>query len=104
MQQGEIRPRRDAGQPISYVVVLSGPRYIAAGKGRVVVCKVVPGVVPDDFATMHRVRYRDENGVDTIGVAVPDLIAWIPESGLGDPVGAVTDSDALMRTVGALFR
>ncbi|NNH72345.1 toxin [Nocardia uniformis] len=104
MQQGEIRPRRDAGPPTSYVVVLSGPRYLSAGKGRVVVCRIVPGVVPDDFTSVHRVRYRDPDGTETIGVAVPDLVHWIPESGLGEPVGTVSDLPALVNLVGALFR
>ncbi|MFJ4654133.1 toxin [Nocardia sp. NPDC088792] len=94
----------DAGSPAAYVVVLSGPRYLAAKKGRVVVCRVVPGVVPEDFTSVHRVRYRDEKGTDTIGVAVPDLIHWIPESGLGQVAGLVADMPELLRTVGALFR
>lgn len=104
MRQGEIRPRLDTGPHAAYVVVLSGPRYLSAGKGRVVVCRVVPGVIPDDFTSMHRVRYRDNDGTETIGVAVPDLIHWIPESGLGDPVGTVTDLPALQNLVTALFR
>lgn len=104
MQQGEIRSRLDAGPVTAYVVVLSGPRYLAAKKGRAVVCRVVPGVVPEDFTSVHRVRYRDANGTDTIGVAVPDLIHWIPESGLGPVAGHVTDLPELLRTAGALFR
>jgi hypothetical protein len=104
VQQGEIRPRLDAGSPVGYVVVLSGPRYLAAKKGRVVVCRVVPGVVPEDFTSVHRVRYRDSGGTDTIGVAVPDLIHWIPGSGLGEVAGQVTDLPKLLNTVGALFR
>ncbi|MQY18722.1 hypothetical protein [Nocardia macrotermitis] len=42
--------------------------------------------------------------METTGVAVPDLIGWMPESGLGEPVGLVTDMPALLRVVGALFR
>ncbi|MEG8182570.1 toxin [Nocardia terpenica] len=104
MQQGEIRARLDAGSPTAYVVVVSGQRYLAAKKGRVVVCRVVPGVVPEDFTSVHRVRYRDDSGTDTIGVAVPDLIQWIPESGLGPVAGVVSDLPELLRIVNALFR
>ncbi|RDI61716.1 hypothetical protein [Nocardia pseudobrasiliensis] len=87
-----------------HVLVLSGPRYLAAGKGRVVVCQVVPGAVPDDFTSVCRVSYRDADGVDTIGLAVPDLIDWYPMSALGDRVGMVSDTTALIRLVEALFR
>lgn len=67
-------------------------------------CRIVPGTIPDDFTSMHRVRYRDSEGTDTIGIAIPDLIDWMPESGLGDAVGTVADLPALMNTVSALFR
>lgn len=104
VRQGEIRPRLDTGTTTPYVVVLSGPRYLSAGKGRVVVCRIVPGVVPDDFTSVHRVRYLDADDTHTIGIAVPDLIDWMPESGLGEPVGTVTDLPALVNTATALFR
>ncbi|CRK59689.1 hypothetical protein [Alloactinosynnema sp. L-07] len=87
-----------------HVLVLSGARYLAAGKGRVIVCHVVPGAVPDDFTSVHRVRYQTEEGVDTIGLAVPDLIDWYPASALGEPVGSVSDIGPVMRLVDALFR
>lgn len=70
-----------------HVLVLSGAQYLAADKGRVVVCQVIPGAVPDDFTAVHRVRYQPENELDTIGLAVPDLIDWYPVSALGEPVG-----------------
>ncbi|MFI9509474.1 hypothetical protein [Nocardia sp. NPDC052566] len=105
MRQGEIR-RLVAAKSVApiYVLVLSGPRYLAAGKGRVVVCQVVPGVVPDDFTSVHRVSYRDADGTDTIGLAIPDLIDWYPVAALGEPVGAATDTAAVVRLAEALFR
>ncbi len=68
------------------------------------VCQVVPGTVPDDFTSVERVRYRDADGVDTIGLAIPDLIEWYPVSALGEPVGVVADTVAVVRLVEALFR
>lgn len=105
MKQGEIRRLLATGSAVPiHVLVLSGPRYIAADKGRVVVCRVVPGAVPDDFTSVHRVRYQPEGGVDTIGLAVPDLIDWYPASALGEPVGSVSEMGPLIRLVDSLFR
>ena len=51
VRQGEIRRRLDTAGPVPlYVMVLSGPNYLAANTGRVVVCRVVPGASPEDFA------------------------------------------------------
>lgn len=105
MRQGEIRRLLATTSTVPiHVLVLSGPRYLAAGKGRVVVCQVVPGAVPDDFTSVYRVSYRPEGGVDTIGVAVPDLIDWYPASALGEPAGSVPDIGPVVRLVDALFR
>ncbi|MGH8922502.1 MAG: hypothetical protein ACRD0H_29890 [Actinomycetes bacterium] len=105
MRQGEIRRLLATASTVPlHVLVLSGPRYLAAGKGRVVVCRVIPGAVPDDFTSVHRIRYQPENGVDTMGLAVPDLIDWYPVSALGEPVGFVLDMGPLLRLVDALFR
>lgn len=105
MRQGEIRRLLATTSVVPiYVLVLSGPRYLAAGKGRVVACQVVPGVVPDDFTSVHRVSYQPEAGVDTIGLAVPDLIDWYPASALGEPVGSVPDMAPMVRLAEALFR
>lgn len=105
MRQGEIRRLLATASTVPvHVLVLSGARYLAAGKGRVVVCQVVPGAVPEDFTSVHRVRYQSEGGVDTIGLAVPDLIDWYPASALGEPVGSVPDMGPVVRLVDALFR
>lgn len=105
MKQGEIRQLLATTSVVPiYVLVLSGARYLAAGKGRVVVCRVVPGAVPDDFTSVHRVSYLSEDGVDTIGLAVPDLIDWYPASALGEPVGSVSDMRPVVQLVNALFR
>lgn len=104
MKQGEIRQLLSTGPnaPI-YLLVLSGPRYLDAGKGRVVVCRIVPGSVPDDFTAVHRVTYQ-ANGVDTIGLAVPDLIEWYPVSALGEPLGFISNMAPMVRLAEALFR
>jgi len=103
VQQGEIRQRLDIASPLpQYVLVLSGENHLAASTGRVIVCRVLAGVSPEDFAGFHRVSYTVE-GVTTIGVAVPELIAWLPRSGLAEPVGLVTDTHALRTVVTALF-
>jgi len=105
LRQGEIRRLLATTSVIPiHVLVLSGPRYLAAGKGRVVACQVVPGAVPDDFTSVHRVSYQPDPGVDTIGLAVPDLIDWYPAAALGDPVGSVPDMGPVIRLVDALFR
>ncbi|WP_297619492.1 hypothetical protein [Nocardia sp.] len=86
------------------MLVLSGARFLAARKGRIVACKVVPRVIPDDFTSSVRVSYRNVDGMDAIGTAVPDLIDWYPVSALGQRVGAVNDTAALIRLVERLFR
>lgn len=105
MKQGEIRPLlADISPTRRYVLVVSGPNYLAAGKGRVVACKVVPGVVPDEFTSVHRVSYRAEDGVDTIGLAVPDLIDWYPAAAMGEPVGHVSDMAPVIKLLTSLLR
>jgi hypothetical protein len=105
LRQGQIRRLLSAASAVDlHVLVLSGSRYLAAGKGRVVACQVVPGAVPEDFTSVHRVRYQPAGGVDTIGLAVPDLIDWYPASALGEPVGFVADMGPMVRLVDALFR
>lgn len=105
MRQGEIRRLLATTSVVPiYVLVLSGPRYLAAGKGRVVACQVVPGTVPDDFTSVHRVSYQPEAGVDMIGLAVPDLIGRYPASALGEPVGSAPNMGPVVCLVDALFR
>lgn len=103
MRQGEIRERLDTGSAIPlYVLVLSNADHLAAPTGRVIVCRVLPGVSPADFAGFHRISYTVDD-VTTIGVAVPELITWLPRSGLGEPVGLVPDMRPVLNLVRALF-
>lgn len=103
MQQGEIRQRLDTGSAIPhYVLVLSNADHLAAPTGRVIVCRVLQGVSPEDFSGFHRISYTLA-GVTTIGVAVPELIAWMPRSGLGEPVGLVPDMRPVLSLVRTLF-
>lgn len=82
--------------------MLSGPSHLAANTGRVIVCRVLPGAMSEDFAGVRRVSYTVE-GTATIGVAVPELVAWLPSSGLSEPVGLVTDMRPVLALVRALF-
>jgi hypothetical protein len=103
VRQGEIRYRLDTEpSPPQYVLVLSGPSHLAANTGRVIVCRVLPGSIPEDFAGVRRVSYT-VNGTATIGVAVPELLAWLPRSVLSEPVGLVTDMKPVLALVRALF-
>ena len=103
MKQGEIRQRLDTASTVAqYVLVLSGMNYLAARQGRVVVCRVLPGTAPDEFVGVHRISYTAD-GVTTIGVAVPELIAWLPRSGLGEPVGLVSNMRPLLNLLHTLF-
>ncbi|MBV9843668.1 MAG: hypothetical protein JOZ47_01150 [Kutzneria sp.] len=106
LRQGEIRQVLAIKAPVAiHVAVLSGAAYLEAGKGRCVVCRVLPGAVPDDFTSVHRVTYRTAAGIDTIGLAVPDLIEWYPASALGEQVlGTVQNMSKLLALVEALFR
>lgn len=74
-----------------------------ANTGRVIACRVLPGSMPEDFAGVHAVAYTDQNGVSTIGVAVPELLDWYPRSALSQPAGLVTDMRPVMALVWNLF-
>jgi hypothetical protein len=104
VEQGEVRRRLDTASsvPPQYVLVLSGANYLAARRGRVIVCRVLPGSNPEDFVGVHRIRYTVD-GISTIGIAVPELIAWLPRSGLAEPVGLVTDMRPILELVNDLF-
>jgi hypothetical protein len=103
VRQGEIRYRLDTSSATpQHVLVLSGPSHLAADTGRVIVCRVLPGVLPEDFAGVHRISYAVD-GVTTIGIVVPELIGWLPRSGLSEPVGLVTDLRPVRTLVDALF-
>lgn len=104
MRQGEIRARLDRGVPGLFpMLVLSGPHHLAADGGRVVVCPVLPGVEPDDYAGVHRVTYNDPHGTDTIGLAVPELLTWLPASAFGMAIGYVRHMGPILATVRALL-
>ena len=104
MHQGEIRRRLDTTAAVpQYVLVLSGPNHLVADTGRVIACKVLPGGLPEDSAGVHAVAYTDQNGVSTIGVAVPELLDWYPRSALSQPAGLVTDMRPVLALVRSLF-
>lgn len=102
MWQGEIRQRLDLETPTpQYVLVLSGNSYLSGPTSRVIVCRVLPGA-SEDFPGVQRVNYI-VSGVTTIGVAVPELMTWLPRSGLAEPVGLVTEMRPILGLVHALF-
>lgn len=104
MKQGEIRKRLDMPAGALFpVMVLSGEAYNKAAKGRVVLCPVVPGISAADYATVHRVAYTDDDGTDTIGLAIPEMIFWLPVSALSEPIGFTKDFRPVLDTVQALF-
>lgn len=90
---GDIAPRRDTDQDL-YVVVLSNAIHLAAGTGRVVTCPYIPGRIPDDsMAMVVAVKEPD-------GVALPELIQWLPIAALDDTIGNV--GAAALRETAAL--
>lgn len=79
---GDIAPRRDTEQEL-YVVVLSNVIHLAAGTGRVIACPFIPGRIPEEsLAMVVSVKQPD-------GVALPELIQWLPISALDAPIGSV---------------
>lgn len=42
--------------------------------------------------------------LSTVGLVVPELLAWLPRSGLSEPVGLATDLRPVVDLVHALFR
>jgi hypothetical protein len=105
VRQGEIRQRLDTTVAVpQYVLVVSGPIYNTADTGRVIACRVLPAVPPEDFAGVHPVSYTNLDGISTIGIAVPELLDWYPRAALSAPVGVVTDMRPVMALVHNLFR
>lgn len=82
MRPGDILPRRDARNGI-FVIVLSNPIHLAAETGRVIVCPYIPGEIPN--ATMAMVVPV----TDPDGVALPELVQWLPISALDEPIGNI---------------
>lgn len=63
--------------------------YNDALTGRVVVCPVIPGepLPYDDYAADVGIS------VPTAGTVLPELIGWMPVSGLGGCLGALGEED-----------
>ena len=103
MRQGEIRRRLDSTAAVpQWVLVLSGPSHLMADTGRVIACRVLPGSVREDFAGVHPVTYS-QDGLSTIGVAVPELLDWYPRSALSEPAGHVSELGPVLALVRSLF-
>ncbi|OBB94616.1 hypothetical protein [Mycolicibacterium peregrinum] len=82
IRPGDIVPRRDTKNEM-FVIVLSNPIHLAAETGRVITCPYIPGEIPN--ATMAMVvPVRDPNGV-----ALPELVQWLPTAALDQPVGNI---------------
>ncbi|WGI36183.1 toxin (plasmid) [Mycolicibacterium aubagnense] len=89
---GDICPRRDTSHEF-YVVVLSNSIHLAADTGRVITCPYIPGQIPDAaMALVVRVEQPE-------GVALPELVQWLPTAALDEPIGNI-DITALRATTG----
>lgn len=86
MRQGEIWERGD--RP-TLALVLSSDLYNEAGPGRVIVCPVVLGepLPTEEFAADVSIA------APLKGTVLPELIEWLPASGLTHPCGAVSAPD-----------
>ncbi|PND54181.1 toxin [Mycobacterium sp. ENV421] len=79
---GDIAPRRDTNHEV-YVVVLSNAIHLSANTGRIITCPFIPGQIPDTaMALVVAVRQPE-------GVALPELVQWLPASALDEPIGNV---------------
>lgn len=82
IRPGDIVPRRDAKNDM-FVIVLSNPIHLAAETGRVITCPYIPGEIPT--ATMAMVvPVSNPNGV-----ALPELVQWLPTAALDEPIGNI---------------
>ncbi len=89
MRQGEVWARADTP---AYALIVSADMYNNAGTGRVIVCPVIPGdpLPHDDYAA-------DAGITDPLpGTVLPELVAWVPTSGLSHRLGPIPD-DAWQR-------
>ena len=86
MRQGEIWERGD--RP-TLALILSSDLYNEAGPGRVIVCPVRPGepLPSEDFTADIAIS------APLLGTVLPELIEWLPVSGLTHPRGAVSPED-----------
>lgn len=82
IRPGDIVPRRDANNDM-FVIVLSNPIHLAAETGRAITCPYIPGEIPT--ATMAMVvPVSNPNGV-----ALPELVQWLPTAALDEPIGNI---------------
>jgi hypothetical protein len=79
---GDIAPRRDTDHEV-YVVVLSNSIHLAADTGRVITCPYIPGQIPDTAMAMVVPVQQPE------GVALPELVSWLPTAALDEPIGNI---------------
>jgi mRNA-degrading endonuclease toxin of MazEF toxin-antitoxin module len=86
VRQGEIWERGD--RP-TLALILSSDLYNEAGPGRVIVCPVIPGepLPAEEFTTDVPITSPLH------GIVLPELIEWLPVSGLTHPRGAVSILD-----------
>jgi mRNA-degrading endonuclease toxin of MazEF toxin-antitoxin module len=87
MAPGDIAPRQDSAREL-YVAVLSNAIHLSANTGRVIICPFIPGRIPDDAVAMVVPINQPE------GTLLPELVQWLPNSALGEPIGTV-DAAAL---------
>lgn len=78
---GDVAPRRDSNTEL-YVVVLSNAIHLAAGTGRVIVCPFIPGGTTTGMAMVV-------TAPRPAGVALPELVQWLPEVALDQPIGNI---------------
>jgi mRNA-degrading endonuclease toxin of MazEF toxin-antitoxin module len=79
---GDVVPRRDVN-PEVFVVVLSNTIHIAANTGRVIACPFIPGQIPDGAMALVVPTAQPQ------GVAVPELVQWLPTAALDESIGNV---------------
>jgi mRNA-degrading endonuclease toxin of MazEF toxin-antitoxin module len=86
VRQGEVWARGD--QP-TLALIVSSDMYNSANTGRVIVCPVIPGgrLPNDDFAADVGIS------APVTGTVLPELIGWMPASGLSAPLGALGAGD-----------
>jgi mRNA-degrading endonuclease toxin of MazEF toxin-antitoxin module len=82
---GDITPRRDTDQEL-YVVVLSNAIHLAAATGRVITCPYIPGEIPSGTMAMIVTTQQPK------GVALPELVQWLPVAALDEPIGNIGDA------------
>lgn len=82
IRPGDIAPRRDTKNDM-FVIILSNPIHLAAETSRVITCPYIPGEIPD--TTMAMVVPV----TNPTGVALPELVQWLPAAALDEPIGNI---------------